>query len=210
MNNTNKNKRIKAVGFDFSGVIELYPPGRLLTTIAELFHIPLKKFQTEYFKQNHLTHVQNQNFADVVIRVASAFSKDEQTEEKIKNIIKERQNKSRLNTELISWFSVLKQKGFKVGILSNYTTDLSEKLKKEGIYNLLDTVVVSSEIGFQKPDAEAFAVLFERLGVLPEETIFIDDASKSLEKAEEIGYHPILFRDNEQLKRDLQGFGIDL
>lgn len=202
--------KIKAVGFDFSGVIELYPPGRLLTTIADFFHIPLENFQTEYFKQNHLSNIKNQNFADVIVKVASNFSDDSQTEEKIKNIIKERQSKSRLNTELISWFSVLKQKNFKVGILSNYTTDLSEKLKKEGIYDLLDTVVVSSEIGFQKPDTEAFSILFERLGVLPEETIFIDDASKSLEKAEEIGYHPILFRDNEQLKRDLQGFGIEL
>ncbi len=203
-------KNIKAVGFDFSGVIELYPPGRLLTTIAELFHIPLEKFQTEYFKQNHLSHVQNQNFADVVAKVASTFSDDNQTEEKIKNIIQERQNKSRLNTELISWFFTLKQKGFKVGILSNYTTDLTEKLKRNGIYNLVDAVVVSSEIGFQKPDKEAFTVLFERLGVLPEETIFIDDASRSLEKAEEIGYHPILFKDNEQLRKDLQGFGIEL
>lgn len=202
--------KIKAVGFDFSGVIELYPPGRLLTTIADFFHIPLENFQTEYFKQNHLSNIKNQNFADVIVKVASNFSDDSQTEEKIKNIIKERQSKSRLNTELISWFSVLKQKNFKVGILSNYTTDLSEKLKKEGIYDLLDTVVVSSEIGFQKPDGEAFAVLFERLGVLPEETIFIDDASKSLEKAEEIGYHPILFKNNEQLKQDLQAFGIQL
>ena len=202
--------KIKAVGFDFSGVIELYPPGRLLTTIAELFHIPLEKFQTEYFKQNYLSHVQNQNFADVMVKVASTFSDDRQTEEKIKNIIKERQNKSRLNTELISWFSILKEKGFKVGILSNYTTDLTEKLKKWDIYDLVDTVVVSSEIGFQKPDKEAFTILFERLGVLPKETIFIDDANKSLEKAEEIGYHPILFKDNEHLKKDLQDFGIEL
>ena len=202
--------KIKAVGFDFSGVIELYPPGRLLTTIAEFFHIPLENFQTEYFKQSHLSHIQNQNLADVITKVTSTFSEDQQAEEKIKNIIKERQSQARLNTELVSWFSILKQKGFKVGILSNYTTDLSEKLKKEGIYDLLDTVVVSSEIGFQKPDGEAFAVLFERLGVLPEETIFIDDASKSLEKAVEIGYHPILFKDNDQLRKDLQGFGIEL
>jgi putative hydrolase of the HAD superfamily len=201
---------IKAVGFDFSGVIELYPPGRLLTTIAELFNIPLEQFQTEYFKQNHLSHVQNQNFADVVVKVASAFSADSQTEDKIKNIIRDRQNKSRLNRELILWFSALKQKGFKVGILSNYTTDLTDKLKLAGIYDLVDAVVVSSEIGFQKPDREAFSVLFERLGVLPEETIFIDDASRSLEKAPEIGYYPILFKDNDHLRKDLQGFGIEL
>ncbi len=115
-----------------------------------------------------------------------------------------------LNTELLSWFPILKQQGFNIGILSNAPASVKEQWEIKGIYDMVDTVVISGETGFQKPNKEAFAVLFKQLDVLPHETIFIDDTEKSLEKANEIGYHPILFTDNEQLKKELQNFGIKL
>lgn len=201
---------IKAIGFDFGGVLELYPPGKILTFVAELFGIPTDDYKQEYFKINHLTNIKNQKLEDTFIKAASTFDEKHQDNQEARNQIRARMENKRLNTELISWLPILKQKGLKLGILSNYTTDLTEKLKKWGIYNLVDTVIISSEIGFQKPDKEAFAALFKRLGVLPEETIFIDDANRCLEKAQEIGYHPILFKSNEQLKQDLQAFGIQL
>ena len=115
-----------------------------------------------------------------------------------------------LNTELLSWFPKLKQQDFSIGILSNAPASVKEEWEIKGIYDTVDTVVISGETGFQKPDKEAFAVLFKQLHVLPHETIFIDDTEKSLEKATEIGYHPILFISNERLKKELQNFGIEL
>lgn len=70
--------------------------------------------------------------------------------------------------------------------------------------------VISGEIGFQKPHKEAFQVLFEKLDLQPEEVVFVDDSTRSLEKAAEIGYIPILFKNNEQLKADLITAGISL
>ncbi len=67
---------------------------------------------------------------------------------------------------------------------------------------------ISGEIGFQKPHKEAFEVLFTRLGVRSNETVFIDDSPKSLEKAKEIGYIPVLYKNNDQLKTDLSKLGI--
>ncbi len=108
----------------------------------------------------------------------------------------------------MSLFPILKQQGLKVGIFSNNTSKLRTKLNVNGIIKLVDELVVSSEIGFQKPHKEAFQVLFEKLKLLPEEVIFIDDSPKSLEKASEIGYIPILFKNNDQLKVDLRKLGI--
>jgi len=75
---------------------------------------------------------------------------------------------------------------------------------------MIDDAVISGEIGYQKPHKEAFAVLFERLGASAQEVVFIDDSPKSLEKAEEIGYTPILFQNNEQLISDLRSLGIEV
>lgn len=203
-------QNIKAVCFDFGGVIELYPPGKILSFIAELFNIPTDDYKQEYFKHNHLTNVENQNLEDILIKAANTFNTDKKTEAAARKAIRERMANKRLNIELLSWLPILRQKGFKVGILSNATASVREGWETNGIYEMADAVIISGEIGFQKPHKEAFDALFQKLNVLPEETIFIDDAQRSLEKAGEIGYHPILFKDNEQLKKDLQNFGISL
>jgi len=78
------------------------------------------------------------------------------------------------------------------------------------LLGLPDVLVISGEIGFQKPHKEAFQILFEKLKLQPEEVVFIDDTPRSLEKADEIGYIPILFKNNEQLKADLRSMGINL
>lgn len=115
-----------------------------------------------------------------------------------------RASSRKLNSELVAMFPELRQKGFKLAILSNNTTELREKLVAQGIMPLMDEIIISAEVGFQKPHKEVFEVLFNKLNVKPEEVVFIDDSKKSLEKAAEIGYTPIQFKDNEQLKGDLE------
>ena len=83
-------------------------------------------------------------------------------------------------------------------------------MKELGLLDLPDVLVLSGDIGHQKPHKEAFQILFEKLNLSPEEVVFIDDTPRSLEKAGEIGYIPILFKNNEQLKTDLKDMGIDL
>lgn len=203
-------QNIKAVCFDFGGVIELYEDGDIMAKIGKLLNIPLADFKSEYFKNNHLSNVNNQNWEDVVIKTISVFNVSNEKEIEARSLIHRWYSSKKLNTELLSWFPILKQKGFKIGILSNATTKRKEDLETKEIYDLVDAAIISADIGFQKPHKEAFDVLFQKLNVLPEETIFIDDAQRSLEKAREIGYHPILFKDNDQLKKDLQNFGIYL
>jgi putative hydrolase of the HAD superfamily len=203
------NKNIKAVCFDFGGVIELN--GRdIIKDIAELLGIPLIKLREEYFKHNHLTNVGNMSWEDMVIKIVSIFDNTQKTKETVLAMIEKFQSAKKINSDLVAIFPMLQQQGLKVAIFSNNNSGLREKLTENGIIKLVDEVIISSEIGFQKPHKEAFQVLFEKLGVRPEEVVFVDDTPKSLEKADEIGYTPILFKNNEQLKADLQNLGIKL
>lgn len=201
---------IKAIVFDFGGVIELSEGGHLLKDIAEAINISPGDFKEEYFKHNHLSNVENLDWEDMILKVVSVFDESEETKDKVLVIINEYQSQRKINVELVDLFPKLRQQGFKIAIFSNHTTKLRNKLKENGILDLVDEVVVSGEIGFQKPHKEAFDCLFELLKVLPQEVIFIDDAPKSLEKAEEIGYIPVLFKNNEQLNADLRKLGISL
>src|SRR3989338_1647589 len=109
-----------------------------------------------------------------------------------------------LNTELLSYLPRLKKLGVKTGIFSNANSILRERLKELDLLEVPDVLVISGEIGHQKPHKEAFQVLFEKLELQPEEVVFVDDTPRSLEKADEIGYIPILYKNNEQLKTDLK------
>lgn len=203
-------KNFKAVCFDFGGVIELNGGERISERIAKLIGVPLDNFKKEYFKYNHLSNVENMNWEDMIIKVVSVFDDSENIKDNVLSLVKEFNSKKKINTELLALFPILKRRGFKVAIFSNNTSKMRGTLDANGITKLVDEIVISSEIGFQKPHKEAFEVLFEKLGVRPEEVIFIDDTQKSLEKSEEIDYTPILFKNNEQLKTDLENFGIDL
>ena len=201
---------IKAVVFDYGGVIELSEGGHLLKDIAEVINIPVADFKEEYFKHNHLSNIENLDWEDMILKVVSVFDEREETKNKVFTIINEYQSQRKINVELVDMFPKLRQQGFKIAIFSNHTSRLRDKLRGNGILDLVDEVVVSGEIGFQKPHKEAFDVLFDLLRVNPEEVVFVDDVPKSLEKAAEIGYTPILFKDNEQLITELGAIGISL
>jgi HAD superfamily hydrolase (TIGR01509 family) len=55
-----------------------------------------------------------------------------------------------------------------------------------------------------KSDAEIYHLICERLEVLPEEAVFIDDKPEFIEGAKNIGMKGIVFESCEQTKKDLQ------
>jgi HAD superfamily hydrolase (TIGR01509 family) len=206
----NNKEKIKAIVFDFGGVIELYDDGDILKKISELLGVDYVEFKKEYFKHNHLMNVNNISWEDMILEVAFVFPDSKGKKNQIKEIINESRSKNKINFELLSFLKVLRRQGFKVAIFSNSTAKLRERLIAENIAGLVDEIVISGEIGYQKPHKEAFQALFEKLGVQANEVIFVDDSEKSLEKAPEIGYAPILFKNNEQLKIELNRQGVSL
>jgi epoxide hydrolase-like predicted phosphatase len=57
---------------------------------------------------------------------------------------------------------------------------------------LFDEVVISGEVGLRKPDPPIFGVAAERLGVPPEECVFVDDLPGNIEAAEALGMRGVL------------------
>lgn len=199
---------IKAIVFDVGGVIELYAGGRFIDVMPELLGVTVDEFKDVYFKYNHFSNVHNAPWEETVLKVVAEFDDREETQEKAKELLRTLVAKTVFNADLIKLFPLFRKQGLKIGILSNATSEMRKKLEGYGIPELVDEIAVSGEIGFQKPHKEAFEIVFERLGVHAHEAIFIDDSPKSLEKAAEIGYTPLLYKDNEQLKSDLKRLSI--
>ena len=116
-----------------------------------------------------------------------------------------------MNEELINTIKDLKKINYKIALLSNNSIELRQKLTENGIIDIFNEIIISAEVGFQKPQPEIFEILFNKLGVNADEVIFIDDTSRSLENADKIGYTPILFKDNKSLKLELSSIlGINI
>ena len=202
------NPNIKAIVFDFNGVIQFSGLTDLLADIADTIHVPIADFRKRYFELNHLSNVDNLPWEQMILRVIETFTDSADLHFKALEIVANSQSDKKPNQELITVIPKLKALGYKIAIFSNHTSELRAELKRMNIDSLFDEVVISGEIGFQKPNGKAFEVLFTKLGVLPSEVIYIDDTSRSLEGAEEIGYTPILFQGNASLMDDLRKLGI--
>ncbi len=61
-----------------------------------------------------------------------------------------------------------------------------------------DIVVISAEEGVAKPDLRIFQLTVERLGVQPEEVIFVDDTLEHVHAVQTLGMRALLFRQNTQ------------
>lgn len=193
---------IKAIVFDYGGVIEL-SKGNLTKSICDYLKVSHESFLDSYFNYNHLGNTGKKTRLEVFeLTVRKLGATDEQVQEVFK-IIEKRDQTKFLNLELIEIVKDLKTRGYKVAILSNYSVALRQKLIDEGLHDLFDEIVISAEVGFQKPQPEIFDVLFKRLGMNSNEIIFIDDTDQSLLGHETIGYLPIKFKNNEQFKTDL-------
>lgn len=201
---------IKAVVFDVGGVIYLNDNGNSLKKIATALDIPFDDFRDEYFKNNHRANIENEPWNDVVLSVVKKFDQRAEAESTALEIFAEYDAARYVNEDLFDIFKSLRKAGYKLGIISNAGKHLRKELEKDGIAELVDEIVISGEVGHQKPGKEIFDILFEKLGLDAEDVIFVDDSLKSLEKADEIGYVPVRFTDNESLIHDMKDLGLEI
>jgi len=77
--------------------------------------------------------------------------------------------------------------------------------------DLFDAIVISGEVGVNKPEPEIFRLGAERLGVPPEECVFVDDLRENCAGAEAVGMAAILHRGADTTLPDLERLlGVDL
>ena len=72
------------------------------------------------------------------------------------------------------------------------------------VYALFDAVIESRHVGIRKPDPEFYELACERLGVTPEETVFLDDLGINLKPARALGMTTIKVVTEEQALADLE------
>lgn len=69
----------------------------------------------------------------------------------------------------------LRERGLKVGVVSNVPRDLSDLFAAHGLDRFVDAFVHSFQVGAEKPDPRIFLAACQRIGTAPAETLMVGD-----------------------------------
>jgi putative hydrolase of the HAD superfamily len=103
------------------------------------------------------------------------------------------------------WLTELKNRGYKVYLLSNYSEDHFRYISKNfRFFGLENGRVISFEEKVLKPDACIYNILLDRYGLRAEECVFLDDTPANIDGAKAVGMKGIVFENYAQGRAELE------
>lgn len=93
---------------------------------------------------------------------------------------------------------------YSVGMLSNVGQHIMDTLfTPDELTNVFNEVVLSSDVHMMKPDPAIFELIAQRMGLLPEECVMIDDLEVNIDGAKQAGMQGIVCISTDQTAHDL-------
>jgi len=100
---------------------------------------------------------------------------------------------------------------FKTGCITNNVpsmqavgADRPDSLYRREIVEMFDEMIESSKLGIRKPDPRIYALMCEKLGVAPEESVYLDDLGGNLKPARAMGMITIKVESGPQAITELE------
>lgn len=198
----------KAIGFDYGGVIGGRGKIGLAFTekiAGEILGVPVEEYRKVYFAHNHLINTGKvtgwREFWPIILE---KFGQPDKLNAMLAMSEEVSLSICDYDADLLAYIDGLRERGHRVGLLSNATRDVGQLLRGENLHEHFDAFIISGEVGLQKPDPKIFELFAQSLATPLENLIFIDDAQVSLSTATQCGYTPLLFRSVEQMRADLE------
>ncbi len=192
---------IKAIIFDMGGVIFSRAPSGVEKSIQPLINrseqeiiAELKKAEFKDFLHGKIS--ESQYWTSVIKRAGWKTDADS-----LKEAIRKHMKPVEGMMDLIK---NLRNKKYNLFILSGNTLEWTRYLDEKYDYKrYFSGEIYSFQTGYNKPDMRIYRDILKKTGLTPEECLFIDDKPEFLEPAKNLGMKTILFKNPEQLKKDL-------
>ena len=173
---------IKNIVFDLGNVILKGSPNIVLEQIK------IDKKQYESIKNDFFNDWKSLDLGESTLREQLEkckfdFEIDSEIEEKLLHYYKYRP----FNVEILELIKELKNKGYKIYILSNNNKEAEKYLLEIPDFKAFDGWIFSCDYQIMKPDPKIYNILFETYNLKPEECFFIDDSRKNIETGNKLG-----------------------
>ena len=202
---------LRAVIFDYGMVLTGQPNTRAHDEMLRITGLPRERFESLYWADRHaydegkLTGIA---FWQKLARDAGLDLQQSTIEEL--NLWDARMWTTE-SPAMLAWQQRLKQHGLLTAILSNMGDSVLENIQREFDWlRRFDVLVWSFQHNLAKPDPAIYHLALQKLGVNPEEALFIDDKQVNIDAALALGMLAIQFSTVERLRSDLVASGLDL
>ena len=109
-----------------------------------------------------------------------------------------------VNHDLLNYIDSDLRSNYKVAMLSNVARGRLPEIFGIGfLEKYFEKVVASGDIGYAKPEAQAYEIVAAQLGVRLDECVFTDDRQDYIDGAMGVGMKTILFQSTAQFIEDL-------
>jgi putative hydrolase of the HAD superfamily len=91
----------------------------------------------------------------------------------------------------------LKARGIRIGLLTNNVKEFGDAWRAMfPIDELCEVVVDSSDVGMRKPEPEIYELICGRMGIRPDDAVFVDDNPDNVAAARTLGMRVVHFKED--------------
>jgi len=198
-------EKIKAVIFDWGGVLIEDPAPGLVQYCAKALKVPKEKYEKAY--RQHSENFQKNLISEDTFweRISSELKVPKS---KVRSLWADAFKAAYIpRKEMFILAAQLRKKGFKTAVLSNTEVPAMQYFYRLG-YDMFDVAVFSCVEETIKPERKIFEIALQKLDCMPEQSVFIDDNPEFVKAAKEYGLRTILFSSIEKINNKLAEIGV--
>ena len=193
---------VRAVIFDFGGVLCFHPDEPRWQRAAETAGLPVDTFMRAFWTDRieyDAARWTPEEYWESVARSAGTHFEPGKIPQLIQREIELWNN---YDSRIFGWINQLRAAGIQTAILSNLPRPLGEELRRTpGFLEHFDHVTFSYELRLVKPQAEIYLDATRGLGVDPTQALFLDDKTENVEGSRAVGLHAELYSTWENFRR---------
>ena len=187
---------VRGVVFDYGGVLARWPEPSDFSPIAEEIGLTWEMYRNGFAKYRRAYDGGEISCRDMYARIVAdnVLSADE--EQLVRLVRADDESWTHPNTDMLAWMRELKASDFKIGILTNMEADYFRNWFSRFFTEhvaIADALAVSGIEGVTKPDAAIYHLMESRLGLAPQELVFMDDVPGNVAAAQSLGWNAFQF-----------------
>ncbi len=199
------NSPIRVVVFDVGNVLIPNPDQETLADIEKAFDIEAHVAETAWAKL--IPPMQRGEITEEVFWQQFGQAINKPLPEGHRQVLT-RHLAHQINPEVKKIIDLLKKKGYELAIHSDTIPPQAKALEKSGIYSDFQQKILSFNTRVTKDSLDSFRITAIALDLPPQACLFIDDKSKYVKEAQQVGMKGVVAGSPRQLVEDLQSMSV--
>jgi putative hydrolase of the HAD superfamily len=188
---------IRAVIFDFGGVLGLPQDPARVATMASLCGLSIEEFRSAYGRDRSELDRGTLSAEEYWSRILQTAGVPTDPELVTRIEREDSLGWTGINQAVVDWSAELRAAGYVTAILSNMPATKLSFMRATGSFAWIDEfrpAIFSCEYLLVKPEPEIYRLCLKKLAVDPHLCIFLDDVLQNVEAARALGIHALHFR----------------